>query len=381
MSTTVLSHFTRAFILAIILTFAHLQPLQAQYQDIGTFMRAGDSDANLLLHEYLKPAGIAFGGNLNQGWFSRAGTHRHLGFDLTVNATATYIPTSERMMELAALDLNFITCIDGQSNAIACPDSPNIVGPDEPGVLIGSTETVEHPLTGQPQRLFETTLPEGSGFPYVPSPMVQASVGILGHTDLTVRFLPPVTIGDAQANLAGIGVKHRINGWIPGGESLPLDLSLQAGFTRMISEIALDARPETDAQTENTYPESHWENQRAELESRAVVVNALAGKDFSFLSLYLGVGYQASTTTLGTPGNYPAIARNPDFDPGESQGPGNQPKIVDSLEDPVDLEFRNEGTLRATAGFSLHLWVFNLNGGFTYSRYPVIRAGLGISIR
>lgn len=360
---------------------ALMPPLQAQYQNLGTFMRAGESDAGILLQEYLKPAGIAFGGNLNNGWFSRAGTHRHLGIDLTVSAAATYIPASDRMIDMQSLDLKTITCVDDRSNAIPCPDSPTLVGPDEPGALIGSTETMEDPRTGQQRRLYQTTLPSGSGFPYVPSPMIQASVGLLGHTDLTVRFFPPVTVGDAQVNLTGIGAKHRVNRWFPGGESLPLDLSLQAGFTRMATKVEMDVRPETDSQTENPHDASQWDNQRAEFKSNAAVINALAGKDFSLFSLYASVGYQFSTTTLVTSGSYPAIARNPDFDPGSPPGPGNQPKIVESLEDPVDLEFRNEGTVRATAGFSLQFWVLSLNGAFTYSRYPVFRAGVGVSIR
>ncbi len=380
MSTTLLSQLIRAALVGALAVAAQTQTLHAQYQDIGTLLRAGESDATLLMREYLKPVGKGLGGNLNTGWFSRAGTRAPLGIDLTVNASVSLVPAAGQVMDLSELDFQHITCVDGQSNAVSCPDSPTLAGEDEPGATIGSLETVELPGGGE-RRLFETVLPEGSGYPYIPSPMLQLSVGVPGDLDLSLRYLPQVGMGDARVDLLGAAVKHRINRWLPGGNRLPVDISLQAGYTRLNTHIDLDVQPEVDAQTENPHNASVWEGQRASLETSGLVVNALVGKDFPFISVYGGVGYQQSQVVLGTTGNYPALARNPDFDPNRPQGPDNQPKIVDALEDPVSLDFKNSGSLRATAGFSLHLWIFNLNAAYTHSTYPVLRAGLGVSIR
>ena len=343
----------------------------AQFGDAGAILRAGKADANLLLRHYFAPIGRGFGAGLNAGWTTSAETHGVLGFDLSVNASLASVPSVDQSFNVAALESEF-----QELEYLGGPEvSPTVAGPSESGSTIGATFT--NPRTGQQERLFDLQMPEGTGFSMVPVPMIQGSVGIPGDTDLSVRLLPPITVQDElEVQLFGIGGKKEINSLLPAASALPVTLSLQAGYTQLDATVDFDVQPEVDPETtEDPYPESDWEGQRAEFSSSGLTINALVGKDFPFVDLFGGLGWETSTVELATPGSYPVVVENPDPDP---ESPA---KIVEKIERPVDLSYDGANSVRATVGATLNLFVFDISASYTVADYPVIRGTVGFSFR
>lgn len=346
---------------------------RAQFDDAGQILRSGREDANLLLRHYFEPVGRGFGPGLNAGWVTGASTHGVLGFDVRVNASLASVPSADRAFDVAELASRFTT-IEHLSGPTT---SPTIAGESTPGSTVGATYT--NPRTGNTETLFDFRMPEGTGFSYVPAPMLQASVGVPADTDLTLRLLPSITVQDElELNLFGLGARHELNQWLPGGGALPVTLSVQAGYTSLDASVAFEVEPEIDAETENPYSASTWEGQKAEFSSDAFTVNALVGKDLPFVGVFGGLGWETSTVDLATPGSYPVVVPNADYDPNDSE---SKPRIVEAVESPVDVSYDGANSVRAIVGAKLDLTILEISASYTLAEYPVLRGSVGISFR
>ncbi|MDX1639414.1 MAG: DUF6588 family protein [Balneolaceae bacterium] len=360
-------------IMVLILFAGSVMPAQAQFDDAGEILRAGQQDANILLEQYLKPVGKGFGADLNSGWFSTAKTHATLGFDITLNVGAAVVPSSDQMFNVEDLPLQEVEYI---SNG---PQTPTVAGDDQTGALIGSESTFFNPNTGQNERVFELNLPQGSGYPYIPAPMLQASVGVIKNTDVTVRYLPQVPLpNDLEVKMFGLGLKHEINQWLPGGNLLPVDLSVQGGFTNLDATLPFEVTPNADQDTENPFPASTWEGQEANFSANAFTINALVGKTLPIISVFGGVGYQTSSVDIGVDGSYPVEAPNDQYNPTD---PDSKPKTIEKIDDPVSLSYDENSSLHALIGARLKLLIFNISASYTLSEYPIAQVGVGIGIR
>lgn len=346
--------------------------VQAQFGDSGDILRAGQADANLLLNEYLKPFGKGFGTDLNSGWSNTAKPYRTLGFDLRVNAAVSIVPTADRSFNVDDLVFENLERVGGPAI------SQTAFGDDVPGSEMGVF--VENPFTGLPEEVTRFTIPEGTGYPYVPSPMVQLTVGIIKDTDVSLRFVPTVTVDDFEADLFGIGVKHGLNQWLPGGSVLPVDLSVQLGYTKLTSSFGFDVRPQEESDVYNPHNSTTWDGQSAEFEASGFTGNILVGKNLPILAVYAGVGFQSSEVTLNTPGAYPFVSFNPDYDPGNTSEETRQ-KIVERLDDPINLTYENGTSLQALAGLRIRLAIFTISASYTLAEYPTANLGVGISFR
>ncbi len=81
---------TKYLIALIILGLSIPGTVQAQLGDIGSFLKAGTDDAELLMREYLKPFPTGFGTGLNAGFTESAAPKKTLGFSL--KAFVSYCP-------------------------------------------------------------------------------------------------------------------------------------------------------------------------------------------------------------------------------------------------------------------------------------------------
>lgn len=340
----------------------------AQFGSTGEIIRSGQEDANLLAREYLKPMGQGFGATLNSGWNYSSRPHRTLGFDVRVNASVALVPDTDLLFNAEELVFNEIQVAEGG------PETPTVLGDDFTDLQFESQR--DNPQTGEP--LFEFHMPEGTNFPYVPGPMVQASVGIIKDTDVSVRFLPPISYDEVDLGLFGVGVRHGLNQWLPGGALLPVDLTLQAGFTTLNASIDFDVQPEVDSETENEYPATTWDGQQGEFSANTFTMNAIVGKTLPIISVFGGLGFETATVSLGTPGAYPVTVPNEDY---QSDPQNEEPKKIDRVDDPIDVEFDGANGFHALAGFRLKLAVFNVSASYTLGKYPVGQVGVGIGIR
>lgn len=348
------------------------QNSSAQVNNIGEFVRAGTDDASLLLENYLRPYTSGFGANLNTGWNNSARPYRTLGFDIRISGAMAFVPASDEVFDVASLEPQFQELELFSSSGI----TPTIAGDDVSGVRVG--RTFENPQTNQTEELFSFNLPRGTGFPLVPSPMIQGTIGIPNDTDISLRIMPSVSPPDVngQVSLFGIGAKHGLNQWLPGGTVLPIDLSVQIGYTRFNFDIDANVQPESGGDIYNRFenePEI-WDGQQIELQSAGYTANLLVGRNLPILSVFAGVGFQSSTTEIATRGAYPLTVPNTNMSQSES-------KAIERIDDPISISSSGDNSIHALAGFRVRLGFIAFSGSYTISEYPVANIGVGISMR
>lgn len=322
-----------ANVLALGLLVALLQPAAAQSDDVDDLLLGGTADASTLIDAYFSPGITGFGAGLNTGWAGTARPHGLLGFHLRVGASLSRVPSGDRTFTLASEDLEQLT-IDNP----AIGSSPTIAGEEDApryDLRLPSGDII--------------TMPEGSGFPFAPTPVVGAGVGIGRDTELMLRLIPPIDIGenDGTISLLGAGVKHGLNQWLPGGAQIPVDLSVMAHYAR----FNLDATLDEEADHDLTWTTSAW------------AATALVGKSLPVLSVYGGVGVEASSTAIALKGTYEVEDEDGD---------------LTSIEDPLDLDFDRGTLLRALAGLQVQLGVFALQVEGTLADYASVTAGVGL---
>ena len=136
-------------------------------------------------------------------------------------------------------------------------------------------------------------MPPGLNIPIIPLPMLQAGVGLIKGTELDFRYVPELDIGSAgKVGLFGVGLKHDILQWLPIVDKIPIDLSIQAGYTKLSSEIELIA------------PNPAIPSPQANLDVSATTVNLILSKKLLMFTPYLGVGYNSTKTTFNVKGDY-----------------------------------------------------------------------------
>lgn len=355
-------------------------PAQAQVGDVGSILQASADDANILVKEYLKPFGSGFGASLNSGWTNVAQPHKTLGFDVTVSTGLAVVPTTDKTFDVTQIGLQELEVENGPNTL------QTISGASDPEITsLAAYEDIDG--DGTREKLFGFDMPSGTGFGYVPAPELKAGIGIIKDTELMLRFVPKVNIRDyGTFEQFGVGAKHGINQWIPGGALLPVDISLMVGYTdqtvssdfRLTGEdVIVDPN-----NTENPYanqPET-WDGQRVEINSEAYTVNALVGKSLPIISVYGGVGFESSNMAISTPGTYPTIGENPDFDQNNPNS-GEEPLIVETLDKPINVSVDGENSFHALAGFRLRFTIFHVSASYKLAQYSTLNAGFGISFR
>lgn len=346
---------------------------KAQVNSVGELLRSGIDDSNVLLENYLKPYTNGFGAGLNTGWNNSARPYKTLGFDIRINAAFAVVPASDDFFNIAALEPQF-----QQVEVLNDVDiTPTISGESANKAVIGRMYT--NPNTGQEEELFSFELPDGTGFGYTPSPMIQATVGLIKDTEVSLRLVPTVSTSgiDGEVSLFGFGAKHGLNQWIPGGTLLPVDLSVQFGYTKFSFDVLTDVQPESGTDIYNPYESTEWENQEVALESSGYTANLLVGKSVPIVSVFAGVGFQSSTTDVSANGSYPVTVPNEDYNASTSP----RPKAVEAIVDPLSISVDGSNSVHALAGFRIRMGFFAVSGSYTLSNYPVANVGVGLSFR
>lgn len=347
----------------------------AQVGDVGRILQASADDANLLVQEYLKPFGSGFGASLNSGWTNTAKPHKKFGFDVTVSAGLATVPMADKTFNVNNIGLEELELENGPAEVQTINGASDVAT-----TTLAAYETIN----GNREKLFEFDMPSGTGFGYVPAPEIKGAIGLIKDTEVMLRYVPQVDVQDyGTFEQIGFGAKHGINQWLPGGKILPVDLAVMVGYTKQTVSADFRLTGEdiaNDANTENPYenqPET-WDGQKLQIETSAYTVNALVGKTLPVISVYGGVGYEASTMSLGTPGTYPTIGQNPDYNGG---GNGEKPLIVETFDSPVGAEIEGENGFHALAGFRVRFTVFHISASYKLANYSTFNAGFGISFR
>jgi hypothetical protein len=216
----------------------------------------------------------------------------------------------------------------------------------ETPTFLGSGDVAQVTYSAQ-----SSDMPKGFNIPIIPLPMLQAGVGLIKGTELDFRYMPELKIGSAgKVGLFGIGLKHDILQWLPIADKIPIDLSIQAGYTKLSSEIKLIDPTATISP-------------QANLNVSATTVNLILSKKLLMFTPYLGLGYNSTKTTFNVEGDYDI---------------GGLPLDISDL---TEIEFESKNDFRANIGFRFNITVIALQANYTFAEYPTATLGVGVSLR
>jgi len=326
----------KKLLLSLLITasfLAHIEDTHGQLKEIEKFLDAGGDNVEALTKAYLSPLPNGVITGLNSGWTTKAKPTKSLGFSLQLRASFASVPAVEQIFDANTIGLEGISVSPGKSSTIA-------------------GENIDGQILTLPDNS-TLTLPSGINFPYVPTPMVQANLGLFLGTDVTIRYVPEVDLQDfGSVDLVGVGIKHDLNQWIPGGKLLPIDLTIMAAYTQF--NMSIDLEFNQGAQ-----------GQRVESATQAIVTNFLVGKTIPLLSAYAGIGYQLGDFELNMLGDYII-------------GSGVRQS---TLTDPVSYTQSYNGGIHLIAGAQIKLALFRLFAEVTTAEYTTFNGGIGIGLR
>lgn len=352
-----------------LLSFVYSNIAYSQEIHPENIIRVGVEDSQTLLNEYLKPFRVGFGIGLNSGWQTSPKPHQKYGFDLRVTSTAALVPFKDMIFNVDNLDLQNLQLLDGPRS------TPTLFGRDITSARLGSYYT--DPSTGQTEELFDFEMPSGLDFRYVITPMAQLTIGLIKDTDITIRFLPTLTIeDDLNFGIWGFGIQHGINQWYNPTDDL-LDISVQVGYTSVNSKLNIEVEPEFDPEQENSFSDDHWTGQNTEFQSYGFTANLLAGRQYRFFTIYGGLGVQTSGTIIKANGAYPFVEPINQSD----YTPGGPTKKITSLEDPYELKMMNRVKPNVLIGARVRVAMIAISISYSFSEYQSLNAGVGISFR
>lgn len=373
--------------------------------DANALMRAGVSDATILLGAYAAPLGKSTGANLNAGWVNAAAPLKPKRFELKLVGNVAYVPKAERTFSLDALGFNAPTTreIDGRTYTevwqYKFSQAPTVFGTakSEERETIRKVVTYENPVSGFEEKatVAELVLPEGLDLALNPlTPAMQLNVGVPLATEVMIRFLPTTEIVRDEVTvdyngLLGIGLKHDIKQWVPYLRQLPVSLSLAAAYSSTRASLALptvlpDAPAGTtfaDSTQGNTnyqgpsVTDADYSGQGADFRVQAWNVNALVSREFTLVSVYGGLRYARSITTMQLTGTY-GVATVPYYNPENATDSNNRRLTLVNLTDPIEIKTAH-GQASLVGGFRFKLGFLALSGEAALSRFST--ASLGIS--
>jgi hypothetical protein len=318
----------------------------AQQDDIDRLLTESVEDGRKLIGAYVEPVMKSVSLSMNQGWYNTAKAHKIAGFDLTVTVNAMKIPKSDYLFRPDDLGLDQLE-LDPDTDGY--PNAPTLAGPDVTPIFrlqSDPNQTFEGPPGLDLKGTFKTES--------IPMPMVHLGFGLPKGTDLKIRFVPTLTVGDGTLKFYGIGVMHDIKQWIPGIKLLPFDLSGFFGYTRFEFESPLDPDDQANA------------DQKGVFTMNGTTMQVLISKKFSVITFYGGLGYNIAKSNIALQGKY------------DINGDGDESDQFET--NPVDLSFAASGP-RATIGTRLKLAIFTFHADYTLQKYKCLSVGFGIAVR
>ena len=349
----------------------------SQIGDITNFLSGGVDDAELMLTEYIRPVANAMGANLSCGWYNTAEVHKLGGFHLNLTANVAFAPVEHQTYNLDELDLsegirydyNIVKTAAGTTGS----ETPIWYVADLP--VVGEKEVVRF------------NHPGGSGYSILPSPMVNAGVGLVKGTEILGRFMPKIKYGAEKNNyisLWGVGVKHDLKQWIPVVKSIPiLNLAIMYGYTNVNFHSGLKSLTPSMLNAEDLTTTADWTTQNMDMKFKSHTANLLVGASLPVVSFYGGAGVSITRTNLDLNGDFPIPTIISDT------GDPNFGDVVvtdnDFVTDPFSIEIKNQdgGTTkpRFNIGILFKFTVITFQIDYTWANYSVATAGLGISFR
>lgn len=345
----------------VVLMFASILSFTSRAQDIGDILLAAD-DASTLTENYISPVMRGLMYSINGGWYTTAKTHKKFGFDITIEASAAFVPKADEIFKFIGSEYNYSSLPNGETSL------PTVMSSDDNG----TTVDIRVPYQNNTYKVASFEMPGGiaGDLPTkaVPSPMVQLGFGLPLKTDIKFRYVPTLNFDDkVEASLFGLGLQHDLMQYFGPLEKLPLHVSVLAAFTKMDVSYAIEDNDLVD--------EISVTNGEAAFNLNAFTVQALGSLDFKIVTLYAGLGYNKGTSSIKLKGDYQLTYQVED-----NNGNPAGPSVQDSVSDPINLDFDANG-VRSTLGARLNLGFFKIFGDYTIQKYNTLSAGIAFSFR
>ncbi|MCT4699057.1 DUF6588 family protein [Tenacibaculum haliotis] len=340
----------KKIILSLVAVFA--LAFNAKAQELETILLAKE-DASKLTNAYIDPAmkGVIY--SMNNGWYHTAKVHKKFGFDITIAASGSFVPSKDEIFNLTKLGLSDNIDLNGNTT------SPTIAAEDN---INTPTLTFNGKSNGIDVST-DFTMPKGEGVNIAPAPAIQVGLGLPFKLEAMVRYVPKVGSDDVKAGLFGIGLKKEITSWFGPLDKLPLHVSLLAAYTNMNVDYTIG---DVDGDIE-------VRNGVTEFRLNTYTVQAIASINFPIINFYGGFGYNGGNTKLDVKGdsfhaNYQS-STIPSVTVREDLG-----------KNPLSLS-TSTGGFNATIGTRLSLGFFKIFGSYTMQEYNSVNAGIAFSFR
>lgn len=357
-------------LLLSLLMFTGNLKVSAQIEEIGNMMAAGADDAKKLLQPYITPAVNAFGAALGSGWYNTAEPHKLGGFDLTFTINTAFIPKKYESFTIDNNDLTFLKLEDPSLNVAPTVAGDKTAGPQ----IVYNVEDENHNVV-YTQQAFK--MPQGLNAGFVPSPMIQAGIGLIKGTDVMFRYMPNIKYSGNEFGLWGLGGRHDIKQWIPGLKRVPvLKMSIMYGYTKLHTFVGMDVTKTTIGAGSLPGEEANtWEDQYMKVYVKSHTANLLFAADLKVVCFYGGIGFVTTKTNLKMEGDFPSVhVANGDITPS-----------VIAINNPISMEIKNQDggftKPRFNAGIRFKLAIVTIHFDYSWANYSVLSGGLGFSFR
>lgn len=341
--------------------------------DVANLLKAGAGDASKLVQAYTTPFFRGFGAGLNGGWYNTAKPHGLGRFDVTFNLNACMVPTADQTYDASTLGFTAIR-LDNPANHIGQTVAGEVTPSNNP-VYVLELDNTATPIPTDKIEVARFDAPPGAGLPFSGAPTVQLAIGLIKNTEVMVRYMPTIALGDqGDIGLIGFGLKHDIKQWIPVVSKMPFDMSAYFGYTKMDLGLGLGLKPEAGV-ANKTGNNGVYADQAMNLQTKSTTMGLILSKKLAVLTVYGAANYQMSKTTLSLDGDYPITS----FE-GTVGDPNFGQKVVEKVSNPVAFTVDGANGMTGTIGARLKLLVITFQGAYTFGKYPMISAGMGINI-
>lgn len=322
---------------------------------ISNLFKGNPGDVNKLLNAYTDPLFKGFGNSLNGGWTNTAKTQKFLRFAIRVSVSASVIPDADKTYDVSALGLANI-------KATNSPIAPTFGGDKNLNTGITVSDPA-HP--GDPNYQYKTTLPAGV-IQYVPAPQIQLTVGLIKNTDVTLRLIPTfqITSDVGSVGMFGLGIKHNFAPDL--SKTLPFDLAVAVGYTKLTYSKPLDVRKNDNVAIPGQTLDGNFTGWNTQV---------ILSKRLLFFTPFVSLGYISSNTNVGLHGTFPFVTG---ATPGVTPGTAN-PTYTNYV-DPISITGSAASTsgTRADVGFQMSLFFLKIYASYSFAAYQSANAGIGL---
>jgi len=285
------------FILSVLTVTALTSAAQSGISQL--FISTG-SDEFHLIDGYSTPLFKAIGANLLNGWSNTATINDHFTFDLRFNVSVTAIPNADKTFDVSNIGLSTLVPADPNKTI-----SPTIGGGT-------TTAGALYNLNNNGKLVDQFTLPKGQASS-VQTEQVQLTFGITKNTDIIIRGMPSVDMGDdfGKYSMIGFGLKHNILKDIMDNdqEYIPFKLSVLFGYTHLTLNMPLNVQPISNIPIASFAGNQsvNFSNQYLEGEFNSYVAQVIMSDKIAFVTPFLAIGYNATNYNVNAIGNYPYL--------------------------------------------------------------------------